>query len=286
MKGGMNSATPKPHIVQLSGRTRRSALGAARRHCGTLALLLGLGGGCADQHNSPSILVAAAASLRDVATELGREYERQSGTRVDFNFAGSNVLAHQIAAAARVDVFLSADQRWIDFLAEHDQIVHGSRQIFLHNKLVVVAREDCQLPITRADDLATCNYKHLVIADPEAVPAGRYTKSWLESRQHGGGTLWQAVAPMITPALDVRAALALVESDPAMVGVVYLSDQRSSKRTRILFEPTADQQPEIDYGAALIAVDSPSQDAGRFLDFLVGEKSRATFARYGFGAPK
>lgn len=271
-------------MMPASGQARGPA--PARRRCGLLTLLLALLVSCSDQRSSPSILVAAAASLRDVATELASEYERQYGTRIDFNFAGSNVLAHQIAAAAQVDVFLSADPRWIDFLAEEGKIVPGSRRPILRNKLVVVARRDCELPITQADDLARCGYKHLIVADPEAVPAGRYAKSWLSSQRYNEGTLWQAVAARITPALDVRAALALIESDHDMVGIVYLSDHVSSQRTRILIEPTADQQPEIEYGAALIAVDSPSPDASRFVEFVAGQKSRSTITRHGFGVPE
>ena len=280
----MSSAASNPHMMPASGQARGPA--PARRRCGLLTLLLALLVSCSDQRSSPSILVAAAASLRDVATELASEYERQYGTRIDFNFAGSNVLAHQIAAAAQVDVFLSADPRWIDFLAEEGKIVPGSRRPILRNKLVVVARRDCELPITQADDLARCGYKHLIVADPEAVPAGRYAKSWLSSQRYNEGTLWQAVAARITPALDVRAALALIESDHDMVGIVYLSDHVSSQRTRILIEPTADQQPEIEYGAALIAVDSPSPDASRFVEFVAGQKSRSTITRHGFGVPE
>jgi molybdate transport system substrate-binding protein len=231
-------------------------------------------------------LVAAAASLRDVVTELGGEYERRSGTRVDFNFAGSNILAQQIAAAAQADVFLSADQRWIDFLADKGRIIPGSRQIFLQNKLVVIARVDSEIRIEQAADLATCKYKYLVIADPEAVPAGRYTKSWLENRPYAGSSLWQAVAPRVAPALDVRAALALVESDPLLVGVVYASDQLTSKRTRVLFEPAKDQQPRISYGAALIAMDHPSAKAAHFFEFLVGAESQQTYRLHGFGVPE
>ena len=282
----MSTAIPKPQILQ----ARRPALwqkpGAAPACRGPLALLLCLLVACSDQHSSDSILVAAAASLRDVATELGDEYERRSGTRVDFNFAGSNILAQQIAAATQVDVFLSADQRWIDFLAERGRLSAGSCQTFLTNKLVVIARDDSGLRMDKAADLATHDYKHLVMADPEAVPAGRYTKSWLESRPHADGSLWQAIAPRVVPALDVRAALALVESDPRLVGVVYASDQLASKRTRVLFEPAKDQQPSINYCAALIAMNARSAAAARFFEYLVSEEPQPTFRRHGFGAPR
>lgn len=283
MKRGMSSETHDPRLLRAGPEGLRPTSGRAYR---SLLILLTALAACTAKHQEQSLLVAAAASLRDVATELGEAFRRRTGTRVDFNFAGSNVLAQQIVAANQVDAFLSADQRWIDFVADNGRIVAGSSRTILRNRLVVIARKDSELPIQAASDLATCDYQHLVVADPEAVPAGRYSKAWLEQTPHQDGNLWDAVRPRLTPTSDVRATLALVESDPRFVGIVYASDQRTSEQTQVLFEPADDQQPDIEYGAVLIRASDTTSAAGQFLEFLASREAQATFRRHGFGVPE
>jgi len=229
--------------------------------------------------------VFAAASLRDVATELGAAFEARHDTRVLFNFAGSNFLAQQIAATPKADLFLSADRRWVDFLESKGKTVAGSRRSFLSNKLVVIGHAKTELAFATATDLATAGYEHLALADPLAVPAGRYARSWLESVAHGSGTLWDAVSPRVTPTLDVRAALALVESDPRVIGIVYASDVLQSARARVLFEPDAAQQPAIVYGAVRIASGRSSELVQPFFDFLFSAEARDVYAKHGFIPP-
>lgn len=227
-------------------------------------------------------MVFAAASLRDVADDLTAELDRQQPLEVVYNFAGSNTLAQQIVAASGADVFLSADETWVDFLDDAGRTVPGSRRVFLSNRLVLVARRDATLEIDHPRQLANADFRFLALADPQAVPAGRYARAALESAKPG---LWPALADRIAPTLDVRAALALVESDPEILGIVYRTDLATSDRVRALyaFPPLADAP--IRYWAIRIA-DAPSPElADRFLDFLNSPAAREIAERHGFGTP-
>lgn len=235
---------------------------------------------------SPSVEVSvfAAASLRDALVEVGRTFEQHHGAvRVQFNFAGSNVLAQQIVAApGAADVFLSADLDWIDFLEREGLALADARRPVVGNRIVVVAHGDARQELERPEDLAALEFRHLVVANPEAVPGGRYARRWLEGVSLEDGTLWDAVADRVAPALDARAALALVESTPDAVGIVYASDVEGTDRVQVIFEPAPGDQPEIVYGAVQIErADAPSQ-AGAFLDFLSGPEARASFEAHGF----
>lgn len=242
---------------------------------------------------SDELLVFAAASLRDVAVDLGAAFEeRNPGVAVTFNFAGSNVLAQQIAAAPRAHLFLSADLRWLDFLEERGRLVPGSRRPFLGNRLALVARRDSPVAIDDPRRLADADYRHLAVADPEAVPAGRYARAALGSISldggdgtGDGGDLWSAVAARVVPALDVRAALALVESDPEIVGIVYRTDAATSDKVKILHLFPDGAGGPIRYGAALVAGNGPTDAAERFLAFLTTPAARAVAERHGFTVP-
>jgi molybdate transport system substrate-binding protein len=227
------------------------------------------------------VVVFAAASLRESLEELGRDFQRQTGTAVTFNFAGSNDLAHQIDAARGMDVFLSASTAWMDTVQHHGRIVASSRRDLLSNTLVVVANNHAQWKAADACAVASLPFKHLAVGDPRAVPAGIYAKKWMEASKCGGGTLWSAVEGRIAPTPDVRAALGLVLADPDVVGMVYRTDQLAfADRTRVLLE--VKDGPPIRYAVAQVAGGKDADDAKRFLDFLAGPDGARVFARHGF----
>ncbi|MCP4657889.1 MAG: molybdate ABC transporter substrate-binding protein [bacterium] len=247
------------------------------------------------------VLVFAAASLRDVLTELGEIYVASTGPATPvFNFAGSNVLAQQLLAAPRADLYISANEAWTDRLDEEGLLVDGSRTALLSNRLAVVARHDSPFELERIAELAALEFRFLALADPRGVPAGRYARGFLEGipsargtlhlspsggtlhLSPSGGTLWDAVEDRVAPAADVRAALALVEAEPAAIGIVYATDARSSDRIRVLYEVADGLSPEIRYSAAILKEAPRPRAAQHFLDFLTGPVAGEVFERHGF----
>ncbi len=248
-----------------------------------LAVLPGACGSSTREAGGREVVVFAAASLRDALQELARGFEQETGIKVLFNFAGSNVLAQQIVAARGADLFLSASERWMDAVDEAGRLAHGTRRALLANSLVVIA--DAQSRWTLADpcDLAALPFKYLALADPDAVPAGHYARDWLAARACHGPSLWQQVAPRVAPAPDVRAALGLVLADPDLVAIVYTTDWLAfAEKTRVLYEVPSADGPAIRYVLAQVA-DAPHSDAARaFFDYLTRATARVVFERHGF----
>lgn len=222
----------------------------------------------------PEILVFAAASLSDSLTEIGRAYEAGGGGKVVFNFAGSNDLARQIDSGAPAAVFLSANRAQVEHLEKSGKVKPGETFPFLGNILVVIApRESAAPPLTGARGLL--GFPRLSLAEPAAVPAGVYAKTWLEKEG-----IWQQIAPKVVPALDVRAALAAVAAGNLPAGIVYATDATSSDKVRVIYRVPAEATPDLRYYAAPVAPGSPAATA--FLAFLKGPKAREIFVRAGF----
>ena len=217
------------------------------------------------------VMVFAAASLRDALRDVVEPFPG----RVRFNFAGSNTLAMQIEAADAADVFISADMAWMDRLEAGGKLVEGSRRTLLSNTLVVVAHRDAALTAASADMLRNPAVRHVSIGDPDAVPAGRYARAWMQDEG-----VWDDVSDKVAPAADVRAALRVVEADPAVLGIVYATDAGASDRVRVLFE--AQGGPQIRYPAALVKRGGSCPAAVAFLEHL--EASDGVFAEHGFEA--
>jgi molybdate transport system substrate-binding protein len=245
----------------------------ARWLSAALVLLLAVPGS-AQAPAKREILVFAAASLSDALTEAGKTYEAGGGGKVRFNFAASNDLARQIEAGAPAAVFISANQAQIERLEKAGKVRPGDASALLGNTLVVIEpREGKPRPVGSARDLV--GFERLSLADPAAVPAGVYTRTWLE---HEG--VWAQIAPKVVPALDVRAALAAVAAGNLPAGVVYATDARSSDKVRVVYRVPAEATPGLRYFTAPVAPGSPAVAA--FMAFLKGPKARAIFARHGF----
>jgi molybdate transport system substrate-binding protein len=125
--------------------------------------------------------------------------------------------------------------------------------------------------------LAEIGDRRLALADPAAVPAGKYAKAALESLGQ-----WRAVAAKVVPAENVRAALALVERGEAALGIVYATDAIASDAVEVLETFPESSHPPIRYPAAVLA-GSKHPDAAAFLAFLRSAEARRIFAEHGFG---
>jgi molybdate transport system substrate-binding protein len=217
------------------------------------------------------VLVFAAASLTESLQEIGGVYEKKTGTVVRFSFGASSDLDRQIEAGAPADVFFSADTAKMDALEKAGLVRREDRREFLSNRLAVVVSVDSSLSVHGTRDLL--QFRRIALADPAAVPAGIYAKKWLESVG-----VWKQVAGRVVPTLDVRAALAAVESGAVEAAVVYRTDARISKKVRPVFETAGD--PPILYSAAPVA--RAKKAAGDFVAFLQGQEAAAVFSRAGF----
>ena len=221
---------------------------------------------------SEEILVFAAASLTESLQEIGRSFERGTGNRVRFAFGASSDLARQIRAGAPADVFFSADTARMDELERVGRVRREDRRELLGNSLVVIVPAGSSLRIREPRDLLALD--RIVLADPEAVPAGVYAKRWLQAQG-----LWAGLSSRVVPTLDVRAALAAVGSETAPAGIVYKTDARMSKRVRMVYEVTG--KPDIIYSVARVS-DSRKRAAADFVRFLESREAVAVFTRYGF----
>jgi molybdate transport system substrate-binding protein len=223
---------------------------------------------------SQELLVFAAASTTDAMQEVAKEYAAESGTVVTFSFGGSSALARQIVAGAPADVFLSADRAQMDGLESAGRVRKEDRRDLLSNELVVVVPAGSPITIAQPRDLA--NARHVATADPESVPVGIYARQWLESLG-----LWSIIQPAIVPTLDVRAALAAVESGRAEAGIVYRTDAAISQKVKVAYAVPVSSGPKIVYPVARIAT-SRKSGAADFVSFLTGPKAEAVFRRHGF----
>jgi len=227
-------------------------------------------------------VVLAAASLQEALTDAAAAWEAKGHPRPVIAFAASSALARQIEAGAPADLFISADEAWMDHVARRGLLRPKSRAAFLSNRLVLIAPRSstARLTIGRGFPLARAlGTGRLAMADPDSVPAGKYGKAALASLG-----VWAQVESRLARAENVRAALVLVERGEAPFGIVYATDARASAKVRVVGTFAVGSHPPITYPLALLRR-STNPEAVRFRTFLLSREGRAIFARRGFARP-
>ncbi len=235
---------------------------------------------CADDPEPTGPVVLAAASMQEALEDAADRWAAQGHLRPVLSFASSGALARQIAIGAPADLFISADKTWMDWVAQEVTIRDGSRADLAGNTLVLVAPAGSALTFPAKGGWASAlGGGKLALADPDAVPAGRYAKASLLSTG-----VWDEVKDHVALTADVRGALALVGRGDAALGVVYASDAKAEGDVRVVGTfPESSHRPIV-YPMAIPAR-SRHPDADNFRLFLLSEKGQRILAAHGFTPP-
>lgn len=221
------------------------------------------------------VSVFAAASLKTALDQIAQAWQDQTGDHVVISYGGSSALARQIIAGAPADLFISASPEWMDQIDRAGLIQGDSRQDLLGNRLVLIAHGAApRIEALPGDPVAMLAGGKLAMALVDAVPAGQYGKQALTSLG-----LWDALAPHVAQADNVRAALSLVATGAAPFGITYASDAMAEPRVTAVYTFPDDTHDPITYPAALL---SDRAAAAEFLDLLSAPGAARVFRDNGF----
>ena len=244
-----------------------------------LALALTLAATLATPALSEEVVVFAAASLKTARDAVAADFQAATGDTVTISYAGTGQLATQIIQGAPADIFLSAAENWMDEVETAGLVVPGTRQDLLGNTLVLIAHGKDAAPVTLApgfDLAALLGPEKLAMAMVDSVPAGQYGKEALANLG-----LWEQVQASVAQADNVRAALALVSSGEAPLGIVYASDAVADDNVTVIATFPADSHRPIAYPVALLTGAADAADRA-FLAALTADAADARFAEQGF----
>ncbi|WP_406873639.1 molybdate ABC transporter substrate-binding protein [Aminobacter sp. P9b] len=225
------------------------------------------------------VVVFAAASLKNALDAVDAAWKAESGKSATASYAASSALSKQIEEGAPADVFISADLDWMKYLADKKLIKDGSDVKLLGNRIVLVAPKDsgAKAEIAPNFDLAALlGDGRLAMGDVKAVPAGKYGKAALEKLG-----VWSSVEGKIAQAENVRAALKLVSTGEAPLGIVYQTDATAEPGVKVVGVFPEDSHPPIVYPVGVTA-DSKSADAAAYVKYLQSAKAKELFEAQGF----
>ena len=229
-------------------------------------------GGSSDAASSGEIKVFAAASLTAAFTELGQQFtSANGGTKVTFNFAGSQALATQIQQSAPADVFASADIPNMDKVKD----LVGTPQNFASNQLQIVVENGNPRNVKGLDDLANPDLK-VVLAAPD-VPAGKYAQQALEKAR-------VTVRP-VSQEDNVKAVVSKVSLGEADAGIVYVTDVTAGGGKVEGVDIPEDQNVTATYPIATVKASKTQDKAQAFMDMVLSPEGQQVLKEFGFLPP-
>ena len=232
--------------------------------------------------SAATITVSAAASLKDVMTEIKKAYEIENKVdKLIFNFGGSGSLQQQIENGAPVDIFISAAQKQIDELDKKNLLVKTSKVNLLKNEVVLVTPISSKLAIKSYKDLVNKNIITIGIGEPKSVPAGQYS---IEIFNKLG--INEKISSKLVYGKDVRTILSWVETGNVDAGIVYKTDAISSDKVKVVSTAPKDSHTPVIYPAAIVSDSKLQNESKKFLKFLKSKKAIDIFIKFGFSPIK
>jgi len=235
--------------------------------------------GAAGDEAAPTVF--AAASLKTALDAVAGDWHVKTGEKPVIAYAATPALAKHIERGAQADIFISADQAWMDHLAGQGLIVAESRFDLLGNRLALIAPKDSTIAATAEPGLALAavlGKGRLAVAGVDAVPAGKYAKAALQSLG-----VWDTVKGKLAQTENVRGALRLVSRGEAPLGIVYASDAAADPTVKIVSLFPQDTHAPIVYPAARLK-QAGSGEGEPFLAYLRSPEAAARFEQFGFAA--
>jgi molybdate transport system substrate-binding protein len=230
------------------------------------------------QATEREIVVAAAASLQFAFQELAEVYEQETGQQVRLVFGSSGQLTQQIENGAPYDLFVAANQEYVDRLVEQGLAVEDSVRVYARGRIVLAVNRQTGLEIDELDDLLKADIRHIAIANPQHAPYGVAAQQALQTAR-----LWEQVQDKLVLGENVRQALQYVQSGDAQAGIIALSEANAPEITWTLIDEAL--HAPLDQSLAVLTSAKEPELAAQFAAYINGETGRPIIRRYGFVLP-
>ena len=218
--------------------------------------------------------LSVAASLKEVINELSTSYHAKNPATVFIkNFGPSGTLAGQIENGAPVDLFIAANNQWMDYLKEKNLVDGAKAKTFAWNSLVFAGTTTKKV----ASMKELLKLDKIAIGSPKSVPAGEYAMTAMTN-----AGIDKQLAGKLVMAKDVRECLMYAELGEVDGGFVYRTDAMLAQKAKLLFVVPQKLYPRVTYPMALTVKAAQNEEAKAFYLFLQGAEAKSVLSKYGF----
>jgi molybdate transport system substrate-binding protein len=230
-------------------------------------------------------LVAAASDLQFALDEIVANFQRDTGIALRVTYGSSGNFTRQIEQGAPFEMFLSADEAYVDRLAARG-LTRGDGALYAIGRIALFVPHGSPLEPDPglehlAERLANGESGRLAIANPEHAPYGRAAEQALRSLG-----VWEAVKPRLLLGENVAQAAQFASSGNADGGIIAYSlvlAPALRERGRFALLPETLHAP---LRQRMVLLQRASPAAIRFYEYLRSPAGRAILSQYGFVLPE
>lgn len=228
------------------------------------------------------VLVAVASNFAKPMEEIAAEFSKATGHSAELSFGASGKFAAQIENGAPFQVFLSADEKKPEKLAESGFAVADTRFTYALGTLVLWSAKPGYVD-AEGKVLATGGFKHLAIPDPKLAP---YGVAALDVLKHLG--VAERIQPLLVLGENISQTQQFISTGNAELGFIALAqvikDGKIGEGSGWIVPP--ENYAPIRQNAVLLKTGIDNPAARALLDFLKSGKALAIIEKYGYGLPK
>jgi molybdate transport system substrate-binding protein len=261
-----------------------------RGRVGRWAVVVALSMIAARGATAETVEIYAAGSLRTTVEALAKEAGPLANVEIKSTFGGSGILRQRIEGGEQPDLFLSADTKSPQTLAEQGRAIVPVIA-FARNRMCLVARKSVGVTQGNLVDRMLAKDVRLKTSTPVADPSGDYAMAIfdrIDASRPGAGHLLRDKAQAPADSLNATSPMAghsagasLFLNNQIDMTVTYCSaapDLEKEVPDLVILPFPAELEPQPVYGLAVL---STKASAMRIALYLLSEKGQAIVARSG-----
>ncbi len=229
-------------------------------------------------------VVAAASDLQYALAEVADAFTRSTGHSVKLAMGSSGNFVRQIMQGAPFDLYFSADEGYVQDLAERGFTTDGGA-LYAIGRLVMFVPNGSPIRVdAELNDLAAAlsdgRLRKLAIANPEHAPYGRVARSVLMKKG-----LWQRVQDRLVMGENISQTAQFAVSgsvEAAFIAYSLAISERMTKAGSYALIPIDWHEP---LRQRMVLLKGAGDTARQFYVFAQSPPARLIFEKYGFTLP-
>jgi len=229
--------------------------------------------------------IAAASDLQFALEEVRAQFEIDTGKSIQVVYGSSGNFYRQIREGAPFQMFLSADEAYVQQLASAG-FTENEGALYALGRIVIMTPHGSKLqPDAALEDLrAALNSNRITrfaIANPEHAPYGQRAE---EALRHAG--LWEALQGKLVLGENVSQAAQFATSGNAQGGIIAYSLALSPSVAALGEYALIPQDWHQTLRQRMVLLKTANADVRDFYAYLQSDAARAIMQRFGFALPE
>ncbi len=226
-----------------------------------------------DPKGAQTVRVAAASDLARAFTDVGKEFEKATGTKIVFDFGSSGLLAKQIEQGAPFQLYAAANRAFAEQVVKSGKCDASSLALYSRGRVVLWSKSGAPAKLT---DLTDPKYKRIGLANPDHAPYGKAAQQALEK-----AGVYDAVKDRLVLTENVQQAMTYAKEGSVDIAFVALS-LAIANESKTYLPIELDLHDPLEQTLVVCGSGPATERARELAKFIIGDKGRAIMEGYGF----